>query len=226
MVRFVVAASCLVVLFGSSCGPTVPVPDAGRVTGGGLAGTGGGTSGTGGGSATGGGAAGGSSMSGDGGVNCVALPAVTFNGMAGSTDTSFPSDGGAISLYLGVLSSGPGGAAPFTLFEALLFNRTPTIPLALPLSGTFESLTPGATVFADTYVSLSCSNTGANCQQVFGASRGSYSITAATMVPDAGMFNGAMTSVRLVELNPTTLARIPDGGCLDLAGFTFTSSWP
>ncbi len=225
MVRFVVAASCPAVLFGSSCGPLVPRPDASTGTGGGRSGTGGGLSGTGGGSATGGGAAGGSSMSGDGGLNCTQLMApITWNGGAGSGSYELQDDGGVGVHYTGVVF-GPGAAGPFTLIDLQLYNEAPSTPLALPLTGTFEAINNTFTVYPASVLGQNCSMMGTNCQQLYISTRGTYNITAATQTVDAGTYVGSLSNVRYRQITPQFMA-IPDGGCVDVSSFVFNTRWP
>jgi len=223
MARFIVAASCLAVLFGSSCGPTVPVPDAGRVTGGGLAGTGGGSSG--GGSSGGGSATGGGTAIGDGGLSCLQITQpVTWNGGAGSGSYELQNDGGVGVHFTGVVF-GP-GAGPFTSLDLQLYNETPATPLALPLTGTFEAINNTFTVYPASLLSQNCTMTGTNCQQVFISTRGTYNVTAATQVVDAGTYVGTLSNVRYRQVNPMTFAAVPDGGCVDVTSFVFNTRWP
>lgn len=228
MARFVVAASCLAVLFGSSCGPTVPKPDAGTGTGGGLSGTGGGTGATGGGSAggsaTGGGSAGGSS--GDGGLNCTQITQpITWNGGAASGSYELQNDGGVGVHYTGVVF-GPGAAGPFTSLDIQLYNETPATPLVFPLTGTFEAINNTFTVYPASLLGQNCTMTGENCQQVFISTRGTYTFTAATQVVDAGTYVGSLANVRYRQINPANFTAVPDGGCVDVSSFIFNTRWP
>ena len=232
MARFVVASAVMVFFFGASCGAPSRADAGTRGVGGGLSGAGGGTTGMGGGSAggagggmgTAGGSAGGMAA-GDGGLNCLQLPALTWTtGGAGSATYENPNDGGTVVISTGVVT-GPGAQGPFLTAEAYLFNETPATPLMLPIMGTFESIGQASTVYPGAFIGLNCQMNGSMCQQLFIGARGTYSITAAA-VGASGMFNGTFTNVRLARIDPVTFRPIVDGGCVDLASFTFQTSWP
>jgi hypothetical protein len=240
MARFVVASAVMVFFFGSSCGGMNTRPDGGSsvsLVGGGTSGTGTGGGSSGGGSAgggTGGGSGGGSGggvgggsgggMSGDGGLNCLQIPVVNWMSGAGSASIEAPADGGTVVVSTGVVT-GPSAQGPFLTVEAVFFNETPATPLALPISGTFQTIGPSSTVYPACFLGLNCQMNGSGCQQTFIASNGTYSITAAG-VGASGMFNGSFTNVRLRQINPQTFMAVPDGGCIDLAGFNFNTAWP
>lgn len=228
MARFVVAVSLLVVVFGSSCGGMTNRPDAGG-TGGGLSGTGGGVSGTGGGSAGGGsagGAAAGGSAMGDGGLNCTVITqTITWNGMAGSGSYELQNDGGLGIHYTGVVT-GPGAMGPFATVDVSLFNENPETPITFPITGTFQTINNMSTLYPVSFFGTNCMMNGNGCTQLFISTNGNYSITAATQSVDAGTFVGALTMVRYREVSTTNLSPVPDGGCIDLAGFTFNTRWP
>lgn len=227
MARFVVAVSSLVVVLGSilgvGCGPSVPVPDAGIPRAGGLSGTGGGTSGTGGGSAGGtSGSAGGSAAAADAGACLQFTAPIVYNGGAGSGSYELLDDGGVGLHYVGVVTN----TAPYVTVDMSVFNGNPAVAVPSPLAGTFETLANGMVVFPVSLIGTNCQANGSGCQQSFIARRGAFSVTNATNSVDAGTFVGSVTAARYVQVDSNTLATIPDGGCVDLASFTFNARWP
>lgn len=230
MARFVVAASSLVIILGSACGPTTTRPDAGSSVGGGVSGTGGGTASTGGGSAgggsaTGGGSAGGSASS-DGGLGCIQFPSpLNYMGMAGSGSYELLNDGGTGQHYAGVVT-GPSAAGPFTTVDVAFLNEQPQTPLTFPVTGTFESINNATVVYPVSFFGTNCMNDGSQCQQAYLSVSGNYNITAATPSIDAGTFVGSLTTVRYRQVDPNTFRPVMDGGCVDLAAFNFNTRWP
>ncbi len=223
MARFVIAVAG-VFLFGSSCGG-MSKPDAGTSgVGGGLVGTGGGSSSTGGGSAGGSSSAGGTA--GDGGLNCAVInQTLTWNGQAGSGSYELQNDGGVGVHYTGVVTA-PSAAGPFSAVDVSLFNENPNTAIALPVTGTFQTINQSTTIYPVSTFGTNCQMNGNGCTQVFISTNGNYSITAATQSVDAGTFVGSLTMIRYREINPATFMPVPDGGCIDLAGFTFNTRWP
>lgn len=228
MARFVVAVSSLVLVFGSilgvGCGPSVPVPDAGTPRAGGLSGSGGGTSGTGGGtSGTGGGmATGGGSAASDAGACLQFTAPIVYNGGPGSGSYELVNDGGLGVHYVGVVTS----SAPYVTVDISVFNNNPSVAVPSPLAGTFESLVNGMMVFPVSVMGTNCQMDGSGCQQTFLARRGAFNVTNATNSVDAGTLVGSITGARYLQVDPNSLASIPDGGCIDLTSFTFNARWP
>jgi hypothetical protein len=170
----------------------------------------------------GGGNAAGGSAAADAG--CIQIPVVNWMQGPGSASIEIPSDGGTIVVSTGVVT-GPGAQGPFTTVEAVLLNETPSVPLMLPISGTFETVNQASTVYSGCFVGLNCAMNGSACQQLFIGASGTYNITAAG-TGTSGMFAGAFTNVRLRQIDPMTFRPVPNGGCVDLAGFNFNTSWP
>jgi hypothetical protein len=123
---------------------------------------------------------------------------------------------------------GASGQSAVMTFEALLINRSPRIAPSLPLSGTFQSIPAGATVEPRSFAGFGCDSMGVMCNLDFVAVRGPYSVTAATPSPLSGSFAGAFGPVRyeqIAVLPDGRFALVPDGGCIELAGFNFNVSW-
>lgn len=227
MTRFVVGVSSLVVLLGSilgvGCGPSVPVPDAGVPRAGGLSGSGGGTTGTGGGSSGGGTAGtGGGTAASDAGACLQFTAPIVYNGGPGSGSYDLENDGGLGIHYVGVVTS----SAPYVTVDLSIFNGNPTVPVPSPFAGTFETLANGMVAFPVSLMGTNCQMNGSGCQQTFIARRGAYNITNATNSVDAGTIVGSVSAARYVQVDPMSLATIPDGGCVDLTSFTFNARWP
>ncbi|MBL8936549.1 MAG: hypothetical protein JNM69_18470 [Archangium sp.] len=228
MARFVVAVSSLVLVFGSilgaGCGPSVPVPDAGSPKAGGLSGTGGGTSGTGGGtSGTGGGMSGtGGGSAADAGACLQFTAPIAYTGGPGSGSYELLNDGGLGLHYTGVVTN----SAPYVTVDLSVFNRNPAVAVPSPLTGTFETITNAMPAFPVSLMGTNCQMNGSGCVQTFLARRGAYNVTSATNSVDAGTFVGSITGVRYVQVDSNSLDPIPDGGCIDLNSFSFTTQWP
>jgi hypothetical protein len=137
-------------------------------------------------------------------------------------------DGGVGLNFTGVLLNfqGNGGQMVRAVLDARLINRNPSVPPNLPLSGTFETLPPNPVVFPRSFFRLDCDAMGANCAVDFISTSGAYNITAATAAPAAGVFVGSFTNTRYDEVDLMAGRYVPDGGCVEVAGFNFAAAWP
>jgi hypothetical protein len=175
-------------------------------------------------------------MSRDGG-ECLQLGPLTWNGVMGMPGGEYfviPPDGGMPLLaginYTGTVAQvmNTTGQSAFITVEALLINRMPTTPVTFPFTGSFQTLPAMPMVEPRSFFGLGCASTGANCAADFIAVSGDYNVTAGTPNTMTGNFAGSFTSTRYRQIlvGPTgQFGLVPDGGCIDVAGFNFNVNW-